>query len=175
MDGKVTRFLKASLVSDILASVCLCVFGLCLFMWAEHVTNLLSIVFGVVLIIYGVSKVITYYNEKDGVDLGKAIIAIAIGCVLIFRASLLKELVSIIFGVLILIISITNLISALTLQKNTNIKQTKPIIIASIGGIIGLLCLTSKFILPDFFLQVVGAFIFVFGIMNIINSFLLKK
>lgn len=162
-------------INDILGSLFITIFGICLVAWADSITKLLSIAIGVVFALFGILKIINYYKDRDLnniFDLIFAIILLVIGGVLIFRASFLKEMISFIVGIYIILASISGFINALKVYNKENHKMNKPMIMYGICIVIGILCVLGKFILPDIILQFIGVLMTIFGVMSIISSLL---
>jgi uncharacterized membrane protein HdeD (DUF308 family) len=159
-------------LSESLVSICMAILGVCLIAWADNVTNLISMLLGIVVIVYGVTKIINYLHDKDNItDLILGIIILVVGGVLVFRASFLKELVSFIVGIYILISSASTFVYVM---KNN--KENKNSIILSVTGIVlGLLCIVGKFLIPDIILQLIGVLMVIYGVMNIVNVFLIDN
>lgn len=161
-------------ISDILGSLFITIFGICLVAWADSITKLLSIAIGTVFVLFGAVRIINYYKNRELnniFDLVFAIILLVIGGVLIFRASFLKEMISFIVGIYIILASINGFINALKVY-NENHKMNKPMIMYGICLVIGVLCALGKFILPDIILQFIGVLMTIYGIMSIISSLL---
>lgn len=159
-------------LSESLVSICMAIFGVCLVAWADNVTNIISILLGIVVIVYGVTKIINYLHDKDNItDLIFGILVLVIGGVLVFRASFLKELVSFIVGIYILISSASTFVYVM---KN-NKENKNSIILSIIGIVIGLLCILGKFLIPDIMLQLIGVLMVIYGVMNIVNVFLIDN
>ena len=159
-------------LSESLVSICMAIFGVCLVAWADNVTNIISILLGIVVIVYGVTKIINYLHDKDNItDLIFGILVLVIGGVLVFRASFLKELISFIIGIYILISSASSFVYVM---KN-NKENKNSIILSIIGIVIGLLCILGKFLIPDIMLQLIGVLMVIYGVMNIVNVFLIDN
>ena len=161
-------------ITDIIMAILVILFGLFLVIWADEVTNAMSIVIGILIILYGIRKIYEYFTFK--VDTGNiiiGIISIVFGLFLTINLSFIKELISFIIGIYILLISINSLITILKL--NSVAKYNKSIILTVIGIIIGFLCIIGKFIIPDLFLRFTGIMIIVFGIINILNTIMVDK
>ncbi len=162
-------------MSDILGSVFLTIFGVCLVAWADSVTNILSIVIGLAFAFFGIIRIINYYKNREicnTFDLIFAIILLVIGGVLIFRANFLKEMISFIVGIYIVLASINGFINALSIYNSSGHKMNKPMIMYGLCLVIGILCILGKFILPDLILQFIGILMTVYGVMSIISTLL---
>ena len=91
------------------------------------------------------------------------------------NASFLKELISFIIGIYIMLSNIIRLIDIINLKKLTNIKFTSSIVIVIIGIILGILCMIGKFMIPDVFIKFIGIILIINGLLDIINTLLLNK
>ncbi len=162
-------------ISDILGSLFITIFGICLVAWADSITKLLSIAIGLVFVLFGSLRIINYYKNREissPFNLIFAIILLVIGGVLIFRASFLKEMISFIVGIYIVLASINGFVNALSVYKTFGHKMNKPMIMYGICIVIGILCILGKFILPDIILQFIGILMTIFGVMSIVSNLL---
>ena len=100
---------------------------------------------------------------------------LVIGCILIFRVNFLKELISFIVGIYIVLSSTMKLHEILTLQKKDNVNMKKPLIITLILIFLGLLCILGKFLIPDLMVRVMGVILVIYSIMMIVNAKMVKK
>ena len=162
-------------ISDILGSLFITIFGICLVAWADSITKLLSIAIGTIFALFGFIRIINYYKNKgfcSPFDLIFAIILLVIGGVLIFRVNFLKEMISFIVGIYIVLASINGFINALSFYNTSGHKMNKPMIMYAICIVIGILCILGKFILPDIILQFIGILMTIFVVMCIVSSLL---
>ena len=161
---------------EVVISGLLIVLGVCLIIYADKVTSALSIMLGVGLIVMGIINAVSYFKEtKSSVNLVLGTVEMAIGIFLIVRSSFLKEFISFIIGVYILLSSIAKLVEAIDIQKETGVSQKRSIILSAIGMALAILCGIGKIIVPDMFLKLIGIFILIYGIIDIINLFILDK
>lgn len=157
-------------LTEVIVSLILAMFGIFLILWADEVTNIFSILAGIVIVLYGVIKIVSYYNNKnDAFNLIIGIIVIVLGGVLVFKASLLKEIISFVIGLYILITSASNLV------LSTKVESKTPLILSIIGLLIGVLCIAGKFIVPDVFLKLIGWILVGYGAISIINAVILQN
>lgn len=161
---------------EIILSGVLIVLGVSLILYADKVTSALSIILGVTLIVMGLINAVSYFKEtKSSVSLILGTVEMAIGIFLIVKSSFLKEFISFIIGVYILLSSIAKLVEAIDIQKETGYSQKRSIILSAIGMGIAILCGIGKIIVPDMFLKLIGLLILIYGIINIVNLFILNK
>ena len=150
--------------------------GVCLIIYADKVTSALSIMIGVALIVMGLINAVSYFKEtKSSASLILGTVEMAIGIFLIVKSSFLKEFISFIIGVYILLSSISKLVEAIDIQKETGISQKRSILLSAVGMGIAILCGIGKLIVPDMFLKLIGLLILLYGVINIVNLFILNK
>ena len=81
--------------SEIIVSLILTMFGIFLIVWADKVTNIFSMIAGIVIVIFGIIKIFSYFQSKNDImELIYGILIVVLGGVLIFNASFIKELLS---------------------------------------------------------------------------------
>ena len=112
---------------------------------------------------------------NDNFKLIFGIVAIVLGGILIFKTDFLKELISFIIGIYVVLTSLLKLQEALTLQKTVGVKLTKAIVISIIEIIIGVLCIFGKFIVPDFFIKFIGIMLMIYSVLGIYNQIVIGK
>ena len=160
-------------------NVILLALGICLLIWADKVTSLMSIAIGALFLVYAVYNFIAWYrveNRNMG-DNAKLITAIALGvsgAFLIIEKDFLKELISIVLGIFLLIESIFRLQDALNSKKfNPNYKNA--LILAIIGVVCGALCIFGKIIVPDLVVQVIGVLLIIFAVSDMTGGIMIKQ
>ena len=172
--------MKNNKINEVLMYICILLLGVILIVWADKVTNTVSILLGILAIIYAASKIIYYFknNERviaDNLELIYAIIILVIGLVLIIKVNFLKELISFIIGIYILLSSIIKLSENINLGKSLNTKLTGPVILSILGILIGILCIAGKFILPNAIVIYIGIMLIVYSIISIISLIMTNK
>ena len=160
-------------------NVILLALGICLLIWADKVTSLISIAIGALFLVYAAYNFIAWYrveNRNMG-DNAKLITAIALGvsgAFLIIEKDFLKELISIVLGIFLLIESIFRLQDALNSKKfNPNYKNA--LILAIIGVVCGALCIFGRIIVPDLVVQVIGVLLIIFAVSDMTGGIMIKQ
>ena len=160
-------------------NIILLALGICLVIWADKVTSLISVALGVLFLVYAVYNFIAWYRveNRNVADNAKLITAIALtvaGGFLIIEKDFLKELISIILGIFLLIESIFRLQDALNSKKyNPNYKNS--LILAIIGVVCGALCVFGKIIIPDLMVQILGVLLIIFAVSDTTSGIMTKK
>lgn len=150
--------------------------GICLIIWADKVTSFISIAFGAIMLVYAAYIFIDYLRSKQnaGTKIFTSLALCIAGLFLIINNSFLKELVSVIIGIFIVIIGILKLQDALH-SKAFNPKYQTPLILALVEILCGVLCITGRFIVPDIILQVLGVLLIIASLSDIIGGVMIFK
>ena len=109
-------------ISDVVLAICLLIFGIFLVIWADRITKIVSILLGIVGILYAIMIFVNYFKVKDKtfgntLNFIYGIFILVIGFILVFRVEFLKELISFIVGIYIVLSSTIKLYEILKLQK----------------------------------------------------------
>lgn len=162
---------KKTIFGSISINVILLVVGVCLAIWADEVTNLISIILGILLTLIAAYYVIDYIRDKNREDgdgeISKIIAAVflaLIGCFFIFNASFIKEFISLVVGIGLAISGLSGLHDALDLRKSNPEDYKKPLIFAILSVVFGALCILGKLVVPDLMLRILGVMMILFSI-----------
>ena len=172
--------MKDKKISDMVLSICLLIFGVFLIIWADRITKIVSILLGIVGILYAIMIFVNYFKKNDKTFGNTAnfiygIFILVIGCILVFRVEFLKELISFIVGIYIVLSSTLRLHELLSLQKKGNVKLKSSIIMTLVLILLGLLCILGKFLVPDLIVRIMGVILVIYSIMMIVNDKMVKK
>ncbi len=151
-------------------NIVLLALGIALVIWADKVTSLISIIIGATFLVLAAYNLIAYLRveNRDMKEIPKLVSAIALGIAggfLIIQNGLIKEVISIVVGIFLLIESIFRLQDALE-SKKSNPNYKNPLILSIIGIVLGMLCIFGRIIIPDLMLQVFGIILIVFSIVD---------
>ncbi len=172
--------MKKSIISEIIMFMCLLLLGISLFIWADKVTTIASIILGIIAILYGVVACVNYFKNQDKLMNDRlvfiyGIVIMVIGFVLIFKVGFLKELISFIIGIYIIFTSGIKLHESITVGKKLNVKLKGATILSVVGIIIGILCIAGKFLIPDMIVKYIGILLIIYSIVSIIQLIFLNK
>lgn len=172
--------MKKNIISEIIMLLCVLGLGLSLVIWADKVTNLVSIFLGILAIAYGIIIFVNYFRNNtkvlnDRLEFIYGIVILVIGFILIFKVDFLKELVSFVIGIYILLSSILKLHENITISKRINSKKTTGIVFGVIGIIIGILCIVGKMLFPDIIIKYVGVMLIIYSIVSILNLIIIGR
>lgn len=166
MDNK-----KTSLVT----SVILGIVGILLLLWSEVVTDVMSKLVGLFLIIAGCVNFYDFYKgDKESVynrsKVVYGVISFIAGIVFFTKPGLIKDLISIIVGVYILIASILKIREAMMLKKIGIDKWLTPFVLAAIELVCAILCIFGNLIVPDLVIQFIGIILIIYAVIDIVNA-----
>lgn len=168
----------ADVVVPILTDIILLVFGVYLLIWADKVTNFISITIGIIFILYGVYNFIDYIRaaakEKRSSSIIVGIGLVIAGAFLCTQTGFIKEAISFIIGIFIILISLVRLSDAMRLRTFSSAYRW-PMTLSIIGIIAGVLCIVGKIMISDIFIQILGVMLIIFAVSNIANSLALNR
>ena len=172
--------MKKKILNDIIVDVCILLLGISLVVWADKVTNIVSIMLGLIAILYSVVIFVNYFKKQDKLvsdtmTFTYGIVLFVIGIILIFRVDFLKELISFIIGIYIILTSAMRLHETISVSKDTNIKMTSAMVLAIIGIVVGLLAITLKLIFPDIIVKYIGILLVIYSVVNIANIVIVRR
>ena len=162
-------------VVDVFISLCLFIVGISLLLWAEKVTNTVSLILGIIMILYGLFIAFNYYKskEKKSIEVIVSIVFMVSGIILVVKPSIISELISIVIGIYVIISSIIKLRNVLDNKESNNYNIGFGLSI--LGIVLGILCIVGKLLIPNIVLQFVGVVLMIYGITNIINTLVLPS
>ena len=160
-------------------NIVLLALGIALVIWADKVTSLISIIIGATFLALAAYNLIAYLRveNRDVKEVPKLITALALGIAgafLIIQNGFIKEVISIIVGIFLLVESIFRLQDALE-SKSHNPNYKNALILAVIGIALGMLCIFGKIIIPDLLLQVFGIILIVFSIVDMTGGAMVSQ
>ena len=160
-------------------NVVLLALGIALVIWADKVTSLISIIIGATFLALAAYNLIAYLRveNRDAKEFPKLVTAIALGIAggfLIIQNGLIKEVISIVVGIFLLVESIFRLQDALE-SKKSNPNYKNPLILSVVGIVLGMLCIFGKVIIPDLMLQVFGIILIIFSIVDMTGGAMVSQ
>ena len=141
--------------------------GICLVIWADKVTSLISIAIGATFLVCAIYNFIAWARIEnrsltDNTKLFSAIALSIAGGFLIIQNGFIKEVISIIIGIFLLIESIFRMQDALASKKfNPNYQNA--------------LSVFGKIIVPDLMMQVLGIILIIFAVVDMSGGVMVNK
>ena len=172
--------MKKKILNDIVVDGFILILGISLVVWADKVTNIVSILLGVMAILYGIIVFVNYFKKQDKLFSDTmmftyGIVLFVMGIILIFKVEFLKELISFVIGIYITLTSAMRLHETITVSRASNVKMTPALVLSIVGIVVGLLAITLKLIFPDLIVQYIGVLLIIYSVVNMINVIMIRR
>ena len=176
MDKIMTKFFKSSIIS----SVVLMILGILLMLQSEATIITISYVIGTLLIALGTLAIIKFIRNtsseiRNDLDIVYGTVTIILGVIVIYNPQAIASIIPIIIVIGIVISSATKLQYAFELKANSNSQWKMSMIISIISAICGVVLICNPFKGAVVIMQIIGAFIIVYSILDIISTVTIKK
>lgn len=167
------KILKKSSWSDIIVSILFIIFGMTLLARPELVMSMVSILLGTMCVIMGILKGIDYFasGKKDNYLLSIAIVAVIAGVIIMFCAGIITSIFRILIALWIIYSGIMNLQTTIVWRDYQSRLWLLTLILSIVTIIAGVYVLVTN----GAMLQIIGAIIMAYGIMDIIESVIFIK
>ncbi len=155
------------------------ILGLVLVIWPEQVQKYIMTILGALILAIGVVSIILSYtgkwkNEKVPLLMLNAIVDIAFGLVLIIFPSFFINFIMFVFGLLLLIFSLSDIISLVRTSKTMPLPRT-----LFIGPVIILILGIVMFFFPsktgDWLFILFGAGLIIYAVTEFISTYTIRK
>ena len=176
MESLMKRFFRSSIISSII----LIALGLLLIFQSEATIMMISYVIGGILIAIGVIAIIKFIQnvgkeQKNELDIVYGVVCIILGIIVIKNPEAIASIIPIILGISIILSSATKLQYAIELRANKNKLWKTTLILALISTLCGIILLFNPFKAASYFTKVVGIFIIIYAVLDIISSYTVKR
>jgi len=162
-------------LSKLIIPILLLIGGILLIFQADATIKSISYIIGAILLLIGLVGVIGFLKDQDNsMLLVYGIVSIVSAILLILNPEFIATIIPFIIGILIIISSAFKLQKAIDL-KNFGVSLTTPIIIAILEMICGLLIVFNPFGTVITIVKLVGIFLSVYALLDIINILNLKS
>ena len=175
MSNLMNRFFKSSMIT----SIFLFVLGGLLLFKSEGTIVTISYVIGAILISLGVVAIIRYVlNGKEKsteLDILYGIVTIILGVIVISHPKALASIIPIVLGLCIVFSSSTKLQYAFELKKDNNRLWVMTMVVSIVSTLCGIILIFNPFQGAKLITQVVGIFIMIYAVLDIISTITIKK
>lgn len=169
---------KDSSLDKIVSSVALFCVGICFVVWADQVTEWIAILFGVIALIYSLINFIKFLRlapeKRTTLPLFYIILSFSAGILLVSRASFIKEAISFIIGVYIILTSSIQLLNLADLRRRTH-ERFGSFLWPVLGIVVGLLCISGQFIIPNELARLTGVVLIIYALAYLTGFVTMKK
>ncbi|MBQ1528461.1 DUF308 domain-containing protein, partial [Candidatus Saccharibacteria bacterium] len=169
---------ESSKFEKVAGALALLAVGVCFVVWADKVTEWIAIALGVLALLAAAIHTIKFFktspDKRTSVSLCGIILAAAVGILLISRADFVKEAISFVVGLYIILSCSIQLMTVSALRHTTKLylgSYAWP----ALGILIGILCITGQFIVPDALATVTGIALIVYGVVYLLGLFTIEK
>lgn len=174
--------MKNLLKSSITTSLLLLILGILLVFESEATIFTISYIIGAILICAGVYALIRFFtnSKKDsnsaiGLDVLYGVVTIILGGLIIKNPKAIGSLLPIVIGIAIIVSSANKIQYAFSLKNSDNDLWKTTMVISIIGTICGVVLLFNPFAGAVLLMRLVGIFIIVYAVLDVISTFIIKK
>lgn len=174
------KIMKSLVRSSYITSSILIVLGLVLVVKSEETITVISYLVGGALITLGIVAFIKFFknNEKnipDNFDVIYGIITIVFGIFIIVNPKLVASIIPFVLGAWILFKSAFKVAFGFELKANNSPIWKQTLITSGISALVGIIILFNPFKTLSFVFILIGIALIVYGIMDIVSTYQLKK
>lgn len=164
------KFLKKSGWTDIIVSLIFIIFGIMLISRPEEIVSVISILLGAIFVVMGILKIIDYYSngKQDNYLVTIATVMILVGIVIMFCSNIILSVFRILIAVWIIYSGIMNLQTAIIWKDYKSRLWILTLLLAIATIVVGIYILINT----GAILQTIGIAILIYGIVDIIESFI---
>ncbi|MBR3204511.1 DUF308 domain-containing protein [Candidatus Saccharibacteria bacterium] len=158
----------------IISGIALFCVGICLIIWAEQVTDAIAIVLGVLCLLYSVIGLVRFLKTpsktRTTFSLFLVVLAFAAGLLLVAKTDFVKNAISFLVGFFVTLTSAISLVSVFEVRKKTDLKLGS-FIWPIVGLLVGILCISGQFIVPDQLARLTGVVLVVYSVVYLAGLF----
>ena len=175
------RLMKKYIKSSIVTSTILIILGFLLVFQSETTIMMISYVIGGVLVAIGALALIRYVKNGDSpilrneLDIVYGIVTIIFGIIIIKNYQAIASIIPAVIGIAIIINSASKLNYAFQLKTDENNMWKTTMIISIISTIFGVILLFNPFEAALGIMKVIGIFIIVYAILDLISTMAIKS
>lgn len=171
------NFFKSSIVtSSLLAAL-----GVLLIFQSEATISTISYIIGAVLVAAGTFAFLRYLKtNKKGLEMSEldilyGVVTIIIGILVIKNPHVIASIIPLILGIAIIISSASKLQYSFDLKEQNNDLWKTTMLIAAVSAVFGMVLIFNPFAGAVLLMRIVGGFILVYAILDIISTIIIKK
>ncbi|MDD3241576.1 MAG: DUF308 domain-containing protein [Bacilli bacterium] len=171
---------KKAFGMSIITSIVFLAIGLFLLTKPDATISIVSLTIGILFIMIGTNRISKYIKNKNEynflkLDLTIGIISIVLGSILIYNNRAIVSILPFVLGIYFIVNSITKIQYAIELKKYNTNKWISALVPAIMTLIIGFVFVVNPFKGAKIITQIIGLFIVLYSLTDIINYFLLKR
>lgn len=151
--------------------------GLILLLIPASFNKFIGLIVGFSLLLIGIIQIIKYVKNKDSfsnIDLISGILYSALGIIIILNPHAVMELVTVCLGIYLIINGLIKVKLAITLKQLTN-RWIGTLVMAIVTIILGFLLIFNPFGSVVAITQLMGAFLVIVTLFDLIDSYIIQK
>jgi len=175
------RLLSSIIKGSIISSIALVALGILLIFKSEVTIITISYIIGAVLIAMGVLTELNYLKEnkenlaKGDLDIVYGVVCAILGIIIIKNPEAIASIIPLAVGVIIVANSVVKLQYSLELRKEKNDLWISTLILSIVMVICGIVLIFNPFTGAVLFTRIVGIFILIYAILDLVSTFFIKK
>lgn len=172
--------MKKFFSSSLITSIILIILGVLLICQSEATILAIAYLIGGIILALGLVSAIKFFknlnNEKKGdLDLVYGIISVILGIIVVKNPEAIASIMPVILGISIIISSATKLQYAFELKANDNNLWKTTMVLSIISTLCGLVLLFNPFKAISYFTKVVGIFIIIYAVLDMVSTYTIKR
>ena len=160
---------------SLFTSVVVLAVGVFLFINPSAVIDIIAVIIGILFLIPGVTSLIDYFKEKNEASLITGIITILVAIVIMAYRKLIASILPFIFGIFFVVNGINRLQYALEVRKEYGVKDSKPILMAILILLCGVIFIIYPLTVAETAFQIMGLFLCIYALLDIANHVMVRK
>lgn len=170
---------KKMCTMSLTTSIILVIVGFLLLLFPEVILSLISYILGGIVLVNGALTIMRYFKENKenlwNFDLAYGLLCSILALVIIFNPNAIISIIPLILGIWMMISSIFKIQYSLNLKAYHSDKWTLTLILAILTLICGVLLMVNPFGGALAMTQIIGIFIIIYSVIDIIECVALKK
>lgn len=172
--------MKKFFSSSLITSIILIILGVLLICQSEATILAIAYLIGGIILALGLVSAIKFFknlnSEKKGeLDLVYGIISVILGIIVVKNPEAIASIMPVILGISIIISSATKLQYAFELKANNNNLWKTTMILSIISTLCGLVLIFNPFKAISYFTKIVGVFIIIYAILDMVSTYTIKR
>ena len=167
--------MKKMYATSLVTSIIMFILGVFLLVRPDFIINIVSTIIGLVILVPGIISLIDYFKTKYMANLVIGVIAGVLGIVFIFNSKLISSILPFVLGIFFIVNGINRLQYALELRKSNNKNFVASLVISIVIILSGILFVINPFGGALVITKVMGVFMIIYSILDIVNSIIIKR
>ena len=164
----------------IIASIAYIVLGVFMVVNSQKIADGINIVFGIVMLIYGIINIITFFLNKDTeenlfLELALGVIALGLGIFALCAPDIIQRIVFYTIGAIVIIDSLVDMKRSFNLKSMGFNRWYVLLIIAAIGVVLGILSIVFYMNMGNAIVMFIGISLIYEGIASLITMLLVSR